>query len=64
MRASEHLGIPILFSKFVKTPKKSAIFDHILGDKTNFGNFLILIKENISFKLQLEGSLLLSSDIL
>ena len=32
VRASEHLGITHLTGKFVKTPKKSAIFDHMLLD--------------------------------
>ena len=29
VRASEHLGITHLTGKFVKTPRKSAIFDHM-----------------------------------
>ena len=41
---SEHLGIKLLTGKFVKTPKKSAIFDHMLLDKAIFDNFLILLK--------------------
>ena len=32
VRASEHLGITHLTGKFVKTPKKSTIFDHMLLD--------------------------------
>ena len=31
VRASEHLGIMLLTGKFVKTPKKYAIFDHVIG---------------------------------
>ena len=56
VRASEHLGITPLTGKVVKTPKKSAIFDHMLldGHKASFDNFLILLKENNPFKLQLK----------
>ena len=44
VRASEHLGITPLTGKFVKMPKKSTIFDHMLldGHKANFDNFSIL----------------------
>ena len=64
MRASEHLGVTPLTGKFVKTPKKSAIFDHMLldGHKASFDNFLILLKESNPFKLQLKESLLISRD--
>ena len=64
VRASEHLGITPLIGKFVKTPKKSAIFDHMLldGHKVSFDNFSILLKENNAFKLQLKESLLISRD--
>ena len=64
VRASEHLGITLLTGKFVKTPKKSAIFDHMLldGHKASFDNFSILLKENNAFKLQLKESLLISRD--
>ena len=64
VRASEHLGITPLTGKFVKTPKKSAIFDHMLldGHKASFDNFSILLKESNSFKLQLKESLLISRD--
>ena len=63
VRASEHLGITPLTGKLVKTPKKSAIFDHMLldGHKASFDNFSILLKEN-AFKLQLKESLLISRD--
>ena len=59
---SEHLGIKLLTGKFVKTPKKSAIFDHMLLDshKASFDNFLILLKESNPFKLQWKESLLIS----
>ena len=64
VRASEHLGTTPLTGKFVKTPKKSAIFDHILldGHKASFDNFLIILKENNAFKLLLKESLLISRD--
>ena len=64
VRASEHLGITPLTGKFVKTPKKSAIFDHMLldGHKASFDNFLILLKESNLFKLQLKESLLTSRE--
>ena len=47
VRASEPLGITLLTGKFVKTPKKSAIFDHMLldGHKASFDKFSILLKE-------------------
>ena len=64
VRASEHLGITPVTGKFVKMPKKSAIFDHILldGHKASFDNFSILLKESNTFKLQLKESLLISRD--
>ena len=64
VRASEHLGITPLTGKFVKTPKKSAIFGHMLfdGHKASFDNFSILLKESNPFKLQLKESLLISRD--
>ena len=62
VRTSEHLGITPLTGKFVKTPKKSTIFDHMLldGRKARFVNFSILLKESNAFKLQLKESLLIS----
>ena len=53
VRASEHLGITLLTGKFVKTPTKSANFDHMLldGHKASFDNFWILLKESNTFKL-------------
>ena len=64
VRASEHLGITPLTGKFVKTPKKSAIFGHMLldGHKASFDIFSILLKENNAFKLKLKESLLISRD--
>ena len=54
MIASQHLAITPLSIKFVKTPQKSTIFDHMLLDdhKASFQNFLILLKENNTFKFQ------------
>ena len=54
VRVSEHLGITPLTGKFVKTPKKSAIFDHMLldGHKASFDIFVILLKKSNAFKLQ------------
>lgn len=62
--ASEHVVIATLAGKFIKTPMKFAIFDHVLldGHKANFDNFLILLRESNPFKLQLKGSLLISHD--
>ena len=64
VKASEYLGITLLTGKVVKTPMKSAIFDHMLldGHKASFDNFSILLKESNSFKLQLKESLLISRD--
>ena len=53
VRAFEHLGIAPLIGKFVKTPNKSAIFDHMLLDghkEACFDNFLIRLKESNAFK--------------
>ena len=64
VRTSEHLGITLLNGKFVKTPKKFGIFDHLLldGHKAGFDNFSILLKESNAFKLQLKESLLISRE--
>ena len=64
VRASEHLGVTPLTGKFVKTPKKSAIFDHMLldGYKACFDKFTIILKESNAFKLQLKEHLLISRD--
>ena len=42
VRAYENLDIIPMTSEFVKTPKKPAIFDHLLMDgyKASFDNFL------------------------
>ena len=46
VRAFEGLGVAPLTGKFVKTPKKSAIFHHMLldGHKTCFGQFFYTFK--------------------
>ena len=64
VRASEHLCVTPLAGKFVKTPKKSAIFDYMSldGNKASFDNFSIVLKETNPFKLQLKESLLISRD--
>ena len=64
MRAFEHLGITPLTGTFVKLPKKSSFFDHMLldGRKASFDSFSILLKENNAFKLQLKEFLLISRD--
>ena len=58
VKASEHLGIKSLTGIFVKTPKKYAIFDHMLldGYKASFDNILMLLKERSAFQLQLKES--------
>ena len=40
--------VTLLTSKFVKTPKKCAIIDHLLlyGHKASFNDFSILLTEN------------------
>ena len=61
VRASEHLGMPSLTGKRVKSPKRSAIFDLILlkDHDTSFEDLTILMKEKKEFKLQLKESLLI-----
>ena len=64
VRVSERLGITPLTGKFIKTPKKSATFDHTLldGHKASFNNYSIFLKESNPFKLQLKESLIISRD--
>ena len=64
VRASEHLGITPLTEKRVRNPKKAAVFDHILlnGLDASFEEFMILLKENNRFKLDLKESLLIKRD--
>ena len=56
------LVITPLTGKFVKRPKKSAIFDHMLldGHKVSFDNFSIVLKGSNAIKLQPIESLLIS----
>ena len=51
VRAYELLGITPLTDKFIKTPKKSAVFDHVLldGHKASFDYFSIILKERNAF---------------
>ena len=64
MRAFEHLIITPLTGKIVKTPKKIAIFNHMLldGHKASFDNFPVLLIESNGFKLQLKETLLILPD--
>ena len=55
------LSVTPLTGKFVKSPKKCAIFDHMLLDRHK-ASFLILLKEKNVFKLQLKESLLIPCD--
>ena len=60
-KASEHPSIITSSGKFIKTAKKSALFDDMIfeGLKQSFGNFSILLKEGNGFKIQLKGFLLI-----
>ena len=59
----QNIYVVILTVEFVKTPKKSAILDHMLSERhtASFSDFSILMKNN-AFKLQLKESLLVSRD--
>ena len=63
-RVQKHLGILPLSGKFVKMSKESAIFDHMLlyNQKAKFDHFLVLLKENNRFKLELKESFFISRD--
>ena len=52
----------ILKITFLLVHQKYAIFDHMFfdGHKASFDNFLILLNENNTFKIQLKESLLMS----
>ena len=60
----EHLEITLVTQKQVKSPKKSAIKDHILleGHNATLNDFSILIPENNQFKLHLNVALLIKRD--
>ena len=64
VRACEHLGIMHLTGKKVKSPKESAIFDHIVhtGHNASFDDFETLVKECDEFRLLLRESFLILRD--
>ena len=64
VRACEHLGIMPLTGKKVKSPKQSAVFDHIVhtGYNASFDDFETLVKECHEFKLLLRESFLILRD--
>ena len=64
VKVCEHLRMTPLTGKWVKIPKKSVIFDHILLNRhdASFEDFKILLKENNRFKLHLKESLLIKRD--
>ena len=55
VRVCEHLGITILTGKKIKSPKKSAVFDHIFhtSHKASCFDFEILVKDSDEFRLLL-----------
>ena len=61
VRASEHIGITPLTGKKVKSPKESAVFDHIVhtGHNASFDDFETLVKECDEFRFLLRESLLI-----
>ena len=65
-RACEHLGISHLTGKRYKTPKPSAISDHILhtGHDADIADFKIIVKERSrsAYKLLIRESLLIHRD--
>ena len=65
-RACEHLGISHLTGKRYKTPKSSAVSDHLLitGHNADFDDFSIISRDinRSSFKLLLRESLLIYRD--
>ena len=60
-RPSEHLGITPLTGNKVKSPKESAVFDHIFhtGHNASFDDFETLVKESDELRLLLRESLLI-----
>ena len=58
VRACKHLGITPLTEKRVRSPKESAVFDHIVhtGHNASFDDFEILVKECDEFRLLLRES--------
>ena len=63
-RACEHLGITLLTGKNIKSPKESAVFDHIfhMGHNASFDDFETLVKESDELRLLLRDSLLILRD--
>ena len=63
-RACEHLGITPLTGKEAKSPKESAVFDHIAHTCHNasFDDFETLAKECDEFRLLFRESLLILCD--
>ena len=64
VRACEHLGITPLIGKKVKSPKESAVFDHIFhtGHNTSFDDFETLVRASDRFRLLLRKLLLIMCD--
>ena len=64
VRICEHLRITPLTGKKVKSPKASAVFDHIVhtGHNASFDDFETLVKECDEFRLFLRESLLILRD--
>ena len=64
VRACELLGITPLTGKKVKTPKSSAIIEHLIFTEydASFNDFKILTKETNGFKLLIKESLLIARD--
>ena len=64
VRTCEHLGITPLTGKKVKSPKESAVFDHIVhtGHDASFDDFVTLVKDCDEFRLLLRESLLILRD--
>ena len=64
VRVCEHLGITSLTGKKVKSPKESAIFDHIVhtGHNASFDDFETLVKECDEFRRFLRESILILRD--
>ena len=55
VRACEHLGITPLTGKKGKSPKESAVFDHIFhtGHNASFDDYLTLVKQSDELRLLL-----------
>ena len=64
VRACELLGITHLTGKNVKSPKESAVYDHIFhkGHNASFDDFETLVKESDEFRLLLRKPLSILRD--